>query len=135
MHVWLSSPDTYTLTVKFTQSYGYTPNTKCCSINGIICVTVGVARERTLTAQWPWVPSIGQNLQPFTGHGDVSMWLKNSWLGQKSPSKQTNNNANSLLVWNSLQFALIQILYVSLHWYENLSWYNRQPGHSTRKGK
>ena len=36
-------------------------------------VTVDVARWRTLTAQWPWVPSIGQNLQPFTGNGYVSM--------------------------------------------------------------
>ena len=30
----------------------------------------GVARERTLTAQWP---SLSQNLQPFTGYGDVSI--------------------------------------------------------------
>ena len=36
------------------------------------CVTVGVARERTLTAQWPKEPSIGQNLQPFAGNSDVS---------------------------------------------------------------
>ena len=35
-------------------------------------VTVGVARERTLTAQWPRVPSIGQHLQPFTVNGDIS---------------------------------------------------------------
>ena len=27
-------------------------------------ITVGVIRYRTLTAQWPWVSSIGQNLQP-----------------------------------------------------------------------
>ena len=32
------------------------------------CVTVGVACLRTLSAQWPWGPSIGQNLQPFTGY-------------------------------------------------------------------
>ena len=32
-------------------------------------VTVGPARQRTLTAQWSWVPSIGQDLQPFTGNG------------------------------------------------------------------
>ena len=29
------------------------------------CVTLGVARQRTLTAQGPWVPSMGQNLQPL----------------------------------------------------------------------
>ena len=33
-------------------------------------VTVGLARLRTLTARCPWMPSIGQNLQPFTGNGD-----------------------------------------------------------------
>ena len=27
---------------------------------------------RTLTAQWPLVPSIGKHLQHFTGNGDVS---------------------------------------------------------------
>ena len=37
------------------------------------CVTVDVARLRTLTAQWQRVPSIGQNLQPFTRIGDISM--------------------------------------------------------------
>ena len=40
-------------------------------INRMPYVTVGVAR--TLTAQWPWVPSVGQNLQPLTGNGEVSM--------------------------------------------------------------
>ena len=45
-------------------------------------VTVGVTRKRTLTAQWPWVPSIGQNLQPITGNGDVSLWMKNSQVGR-----------------------------------------------------
>ena len=32
----------------------------------MIRVTVGVARQRTLTAQWSWVPSVGQNLKPVT---------------------------------------------------------------------
>ena len=32
--------------------------------------TVGVARKRYFFAQWPWVLSIGQNLQPFTSNGD-----------------------------------------------------------------
>ena len=34
-------------------------------------VTVGVARL-TPNVQWPGMPSIGQNLQPTTGNGDVS---------------------------------------------------------------
>ena len=36
-------------------------------------VTVGVALKLTLTALWP---SIGQNLQPFTGNGEVSIGVK-----------------------------------------------------------
>ena len=39
-------------------------------------VTEVVARSRTLAAQWPWEPSIGQNLQPFSGNGDVSILEK-----------------------------------------------------------
>ena len=39
-------------------------------------VTIGVARLGTLTAQWPWVPGIGQNLMPYTGDSDVSICEK-----------------------------------------------------------
>ena len=45
-------------------------------------VTVGVARSRTLTPQWQCVPSTGQHLKFFIGNG-VSIWVKNSWVGQK----------------------------------------------------
>ena len=68
---------------------------------------VGVARLRTLTAQWPWVPSIGQNLLPFTGNGDVSKWMTKSWVGRKTTNKQTEmafillKNAQTILC-NSL---------------------------------
>ena len=50
---------------------------------------VGVSRSRTLTAQWPKVPSIGYHLQPFTGNGDVSKW-ENFRVGRKTPNKQTD---------------------------------------------
>ena len=43
-----------------------------------------------LTAQWPWQPSMGKNLQPFTYNVDVSIWVKNSPKGLKIPNKQTN---------------------------------------------
>ena len=33
--------------------------------------------------------SIGQNLQPFTSNGDVSIWVKNSRVKRKTPNKQT----------------------------------------------
>ena len=55
------------------------------------CVTVDVARQRTLTAQWPWVPSKGQNLQPFTGLVVVThpcVWKIVEWDDQP----QTNKN-------------------------------------------
>ena len=54
-------------------------------------VAVGVARSKTLATQWPWVPSIGQNLQSFTGNRDVSIWVKKISSGTKN-SKQTNWN-------------------------------------------
>ena len=54
-------------------------------------VTVGVARERTSNAQWPWEPSIGHNVQPFTDNGTVSIWVNNSPFGRKTtPKKQIN---------------------------------------------
>ena len=31
-----------------------------------------------------------KNLQPFTGNGDVSIWVKNSRVGRWTPNKQTN---------------------------------------------
>ena len=51
-----------------------------------------MARKRTLGASWPWVPSIGQNLQPFTGNNDVSISysVKNSLVGQKPTNRKTN---------------------------------------------
>ena len=36
-----------------------------------------------------WVLSIGQNLQPYTGNGDVSKWVKNSRMGQKKYKQTT----------------------------------------------
>ena len=36
------------------------------------------------------MPSKGQTLQPFTGNGDVSIWVKNSRVGQLN-SKQTKH--------------------------------------------
>ena len=58
-------------------------------------VTVGVARLRTLSAQWPWVLGIGQNLKLFTGNGDVFIWVKQLLSGTiNSKKKQTNK-----LIW------------------------------------
>ena len=55
--------------------------------------TVSVARWRTLNAQWPWVSNIGQNLQAFTGNGDVSIWVENSSrMGWKTPNNKPSQN-------------------------------------------
>ena len=83
-------------------------------INGT-SIAVGVACKRTLTAQWPWVPGIGQNLQPFTGNGDVSIWVKNSRVGRETPNKQFKTNRNSLgLIW-PLIFIFV-LCHVSFNW-------------------
>ena len=37
------------------------------------------------------MPSIGKNLQPFTGNGDISIWVNNSRVGRKTTNKQTKN--------------------------------------------
>ena len=42
--------------------------------------------------------SIGQNLQPFTGNGDVFKWDKNCQVGWKTPNKQTNTFMRNYLV-------------------------------------
>ena len=60
------------------------------AIINLICLYSTVKRSRNisvtgprrcLTAQWQRVPSIGQNLKPFTGNGDVYIRVKNSRMG------------------------------------------------------
>ena len=46
-------------------------------------VKESVARSRTLTAQWPWMPSMGQNVKPFIGNGDVSLCVRKCRVGRK----------------------------------------------------
>ena len=47
-----------------------------------------------LTSQWLWVPCLGQNLQHFTGNADVSIWVRNSLVGRKTPNIQTTIQTN-----------------------------------------
>ena len=49
---------------------------------------------------------IGQNLQPFTGNGDVSKWVKNSLEGRKTPNKRTSTLIRYVLQLRS-KFILI----------------------------
>ena len=57
------------------------------------CVTVGVARYRTLTVQEPRVPSIGHNFEALHWYDDVSKWVRNSQEGRnlEQTYKQTTN--------------------------------------------
>ena len=34
------------------------------------------------------MPSIGQNVEPFTGNGDISIEVKNSRVRRQAPNKQ-----------------------------------------------
>ena len=77
-------------------------------------VTVGVARQRTLTTLWPWVPSTCHNLQPFTGNGDVSIWVKNIRVGRKN---QTNKTFSVRLRQSHSGHRPSRFL--ALHWYSS----------------
>ena len=76
-------------------------------------VTVGVARLRSPTIKWPWVPSIYLNLQPFTGNGDVSISVKNSRVGRKTTNKQQQNN-QFLLVMDFRSAPLLKKAFLSI---------------------
>ena len=39
----------------------------------------------------PWMQSMGQNFQPFTGNDEVSISVKNSRVRRKTPIKQKNS--------------------------------------------
>ena len=51
-------------------------------------VTVGVTREKNAIVQRPFVPNLNKNLDPFTSNGDLTIGVKNSRVGRKTP-KQT----------------------------------------------
>ena len=53
--------------------------------------TIGLACQRTDTAQWPRAQNIGPNLQPFTSNDDVSIWVKNSRVGRQIRKKNVFN--------------------------------------------
>ena len=64
---------------------------------------------KTLTAQKAWMPSIGQNMQPVTDtYGDVSMWMKTSWVGQTVLNKERNNCVYFYLFYKTLKQKLWQ---------------------------
>ena len=49
---------------------------------------VSVERVKPLTAQWPGVLSIGQNLQSFAGNDDVFIWVKILKWDAKPPTNK-----------------------------------------------
>ena len=50
------------------------------------------ARSGTFNAQWSLVASLGQNLQPFNGNDDDSIWEKISRMGRKKTQTITKKN-------------------------------------------
>ena len=53
-------------------------------------VIVSVTCKKPLIIKGPLVPSERQNLKPFSGNGDVSVWVKNSRMRWKASNKQIN---------------------------------------------
>ena len=64
---------------------------KCQGISGITIINGGPVsqhvRHAKESAQLPWIPSTGQNLQPFTGNGDVWIWVKKARVWLKTTNK------------------------------------------------
>ena len=81
-------------------------------------VTVGVAGWRRFHAHWPLVPSIGQNLKPFTGYGDVSKWVKN--ILQWDVKQQTNKKifvVNFIFqIWNTSDYKFYVVSIVEIRY-------------------
>lgn len=66
--------------------------------------TVAMTRQRTLIASWTIVFRIVQNLKPFIGFGDTSIWMNNSRLGEKK--NPTNQTKISFWIWIINNFAI-----------------------------
>ena len=85
------------------------------------CVTC----RRTLTAQWPRVSSIGQNLQPFSSNGDIS---KSQKIPQNNVTMLTLDIVKSLFAWGgwNLQWAVFRGLqdgqWLVRHWPMEIQW-------------
>ena len=77
------------------------------------------------------MPRVGQNLQPFTGNSDVSIWMKNFLVGRLTNKKITmtinlieQGNDNILLTVN-IQYATTEAHLTSFYWlsfYFSVSW-------------
>ena len=60
------------------------------------------------------LPSICQNIQPFTGNGDVSIWVKNLRMGRKTTNKQTNNIVIKDEAMGIISFLLVSCLLLNV---------------------
>ena len=93
-------------------------------------VTVGVERLRTLTAQWQWVTSIGRYLQPFTGNGNISIWVKDSRVGRKTPKQKKHHFETTAtkrsFVWKNLVIYLRVEIILRLSMEVRFSWLSKK---------
>ena len=84
-----------------------------------------MACRRTLTAQWPRVPSIGQNLQSFSSNGDIFKCKK---IPPNNVTMLTLDIVKSLFAWGgwNLQWAVFRGLqdgqWLVRHWPMEIQW-------------
>ena len=64
-------------------------------------VTIGVARQRTITAQWPRVPSIGQRVGRLTPNKETN--IGKTKIHQQAESAPSVNQSLNLCVKTSLK--------------------------------
>ena len=77
--------------IQVVKEVGTAPHNRCECLGSLEMIITNVCHSRcSLNAQLPWVPSLGQNLKPFTGKGDASIWMKNSWVGRKTQTNKQN---------------------------------------------
>ena len=89
------------------------------------CVTVGVARQRTLTTQWPWVPSKDKNLQPLGVKNfrvgrypkqTINMFLTNfQHCSHNNPWQSLTNLHNVKITFDIFSHFILWIVVIDVH--------------------
>ena len=90
---------------------GSASSTAKCSALGVSVTRMTIIKGRPLS-QWVWhvqehsllndheYRALVKKLQPYTGNGDVSILVKNSRVGRKTPNKQTKTKYLHLIERN-----------------------------------
>lgn len=82
-----------------------------------------MARQRILTAKWPWVPSIYINLQRYMYTSYGSVWVNNSRVGEKNYQKKPllcmHETCKSLMLFDT---CILDSCTVFISKYHSLCW-------------